>query len=50
MFMFLHALALALGLFNGIAGDYGHVMSPGYVQSTDGGGSMPADGGGTMPA
>ncbi|MFY9718562.1 MAG: hypothetical protein WAK16_02855 [Candidatus Cybelea sp.] len=50
MLMFLHALAFALGLCNGIGGDYGHEASPGYVQSTDGGESMPMDGGGTMPA
>ncbi len=41
MFMFLHALALALGLFNGIGGigaDSSHVYSGGgVVQPSDGG-------------
>lgn len=43
MFMFLHALALALGLFNGIGGigaDSSHVYSGGGVHAADGGGSM----------
>ncbi len=39
--MFLHALALALGLFNGIGADYGHVYSGGGVQATDASPTMP---------
>lgn len=48
MFMFLHAIALALGLLGGIGGDYGH-MGPGFGagQASDTG-SMPGDTG-SMP-
>lgn len=52
MFVFFHALALALGLFGGFGGGFSHVggatgapmMSP-----ADGGGSMPGPGSGGSP-
>jgi hypothetical protein len=50
MFMFFHALALALGLFGGLGGGFTHVGGPGVAAPTmmqppgDGGGSMPSGG------
>ncbi|HVR46170.1 MAG TPA: hypothetical protein VMT95_05990 [Candidatus Binatia bacterium] len=54
MFMFFHALALALGLFGGFGGGFTHfgggagIGAP-MLGPTDGGGSMPGPGNGGLP-
>ncbi len=45
MFMFFHALALALGLFGGLGGGFTHFGAAGAMGASMG----PPDGGGTMP-
>jgi len=45
MFMFFHALALALGLFGGLGGGFTHFGGAGAMSASMG----PPDGGGTMP-
>lgn len=51
MFLFFHALALALGLFGGFSG-FSHSGGPAVGASmqppVDGGGSMPSPGGGSL--
>jgi hypothetical protein len=51
VFIFFHALALALGLLGGFGGGFTHIgggdgIGPSMIGPTDGGGSMPGPGGG----
>jgi len=45
MFMFFHALALALGLFGGFGGGFSHFGGPSASSM-----GPPGDGGGSMPS
>jgi hypothetical protein len=54
MFMFFHALALALGLFGGLGGGFTHFggeagMGAPMLGPIDSGGSMPSPGNGGLP-